>query len=236
MEYKILENRINIPTEKKPYNKGSEGQVYKIDNEIYKIYYTNMINEGYGSKEKHHTRLLSIPTKQVILPTELIYTLTDTYAGYKTGFVEGNQKKKTGITQMPSKKFIHNLQVLESDFNLLTENYILVADASPVNYIYDELSQTMNVIDPGRYKSNWTLLKSSCQKQNDIQLKYLINLLLYLDFIEYKPVGTKRKAALLRDRIKTQAQETSYSEFFSKELENFETVHQYAKSLERYIK
>lgn len=236
MEYKISENIVTIPTEKKPYNKGSEGKVYKIDNEIYKIYYNNMINEGYGSKEKHHIRLLNIPTKQIILPTDVIYTVTDTYAGYKTKFIDGNQKQKTGITQMPSKKFIRNLQVLERDFNLLTENYILAADVSPVNYIYDEKNQTMNVIDPGRYKSNWFNLKSSCQKQNDIQLKYLINLLLYLDFIEYKPVGTKRKAALLRDRIKTQVKDVSYSEFFSKELENFETIHQYAKSLERYIK
>ncbi len=40
----------------------------------------------------------------------------------------------------------------------------------------------------------------------------------------------------LREKIKENAKNTPYSEFFAKELKEFENVHQYAKSLEKYIK
>ena len=94
----------------------------------------------------------------------------------------------------------------------------------------------MYVIDPGRYKSHYMLNKEICQKQNTEQLRSLIEWLLYLDFIEYKPVKTKRKASMLREKIKEKAKNIPYSEFFMEELKEFENVHQYAKSLEKYIK
>ena len=53
MKYYINGENININTSK-PFNKGSEGQVYKIDDQIYKIYYKNALNEGFGNKLFYH--------------------------------------------------------------------------------------------------------------------------------------------------------------------------------------
>ena len=38
MECIVNQKRINIPTDKKPFGEGSEGKVYKINGEIYKIH------------------------------------------------------------------------------------------------------------------------------------------------------------------------------------------------------
>lgn len=236
MEYKINGEIINIPTEEKSYGHGSEGNVYKIGNEIYKIYYPNMINEGYGNKGNFHNRLLYIPTKQIVLPNAIIEDLENNYVGYKTIFINGNTKNKTGITKMPSKKFIKNLHILEQDFSLLTKNYILAADVSPINYIYDQSQIKMYAIDPGRYRSHPSNSQISCEIQNTAQLNNWIETLLEIDFITYKPVNSKRKAQQLKRKIKELHKSEPYSNFFERELRNYEYVHDYAKSLEKYIK
>lgn len=228
--------QINIETNKKCFDKGSEGQVYKIDNSIYKIYYPNMINEGFGNKFNHHKYMLMIDTKQIVLPESIIYDLEGNYLGYKTKYIEGDLKNKTGITKMPSQTFIKNLEVLEEDFETLTNNYVLAADVSPINYIYNKNENTMNVIDPGRYKVHTNNLISFYRKQNTAQLNYLIELLLFQDFIAYKPIGSKRKSIILKNKIKISHKDEPYSEYFKRELKNHENVDSYAKSLGKYIK
>ena len=145
MKYIISGEIVDIPTEKKSYDKGSEGKIYKIGKEIYKIYHDHTINEGYGSKEKHHKELLNIPTKQIILPTGLIYTVDGEYAGYKAPFIEGSRKKKSGISQMNSEKLIKNLQILENDFTILSQNYILASDVTHTNYLYSQKENAMYI-------------------------------------------------------------------------------------------
>ena len=238
MIYVVNNNEIDIPILKKPFGKGSEGQVYKIGDTLYKIYYPGALKESYGNKESHHKYLMPIQTKQIILPTHPIYTQDGNYVGYTTPVISGNQKKKTGITQIPSTEFIKNLQVLENDFDILTQNYVLAADVSTVNYIFNSENNTMNIIDPGRYRHHTLERKENYQIQNDAQLRNLIFLLLYLDFIEYKPVGSKRKEQELKDLInrKLKLSNQKLSSFFKDELKPFETVDEYAKSLKKYIK
>ena len=52
-----------------------DASISKSDNAVsYKIYYPRMLDESYGNKENFHKFLLTIPTKQIILPKQLIYT------------------------------------------------------------------------------------------------------------------------------------------------------------------
>lgn len=238
MIYIVNNKEIDIPTLKKPFGKGSEGEVYKIGDTLYKIYYPSALYESYGNKEFHHKYLMPIETKQIILPRDPIYTQDRDYVGYTTPLIPGNQKKKTGISQMPSADFIKNLQILENDFDILSQNYVLAADVSTINYIFNSENNTMNIIDPGRYRHHTLERKESYQTQNNAQLKKLILLLLYRDFIEYKTVGNERKSQNLKDLInkKLGLSNQRLSSFFEDELKSFKTVDEYAKSLKKYIK
>ena len=121
MECIVNQKKINIPIDKKPFGEGSEGKVYKINEEIYKIYHQGALNEGYGNKQNFHSYLIGIDTKQIILPDALIWDLESKYLGYKTKLVKGKQKDKTGIIKIPSEQFIKNLQILENDIKVLSE-------------------------------------------------------------------------------------------------------------------
>jgi hypothetical protein len=230
----IVGNKLkDIPTEKSPYDKGSEGKVYKKGKYIYKIYYTDMLEENFGKKEYYHKYLLSIPTKQIILPDQAIHNLKGEYEGYRTIYVPGNKKDKTGITKLESKKFIKNLQILEEDFELLSRNFILVSDISPINYIFNKKDGIMNIIDPGRYSNHTLDNENDYLKENNQQLNDIIEQLLYLDFIKFKPVKGKQHQKQLKEIIKGKRTEKNckYSEFFEENLKDFETVEEYVKSL-----
>lgn len=237
MIYLKNDKEINISEEEKPYGEGSEGKIYKKGNYIYKIYFPNMLNESHGNKEKFHQYLIRIPTKQVILPDEMLYSKEGIYQGYRTPFIPGAKRKKTGITQLDSKTFIKNLQILEQDFNILSNNYILVADISPINYIFNAKNSTMNIIDPGRYRHHCLKDLQAYHRQNNEQLNKLIELLLYLDFIEYKPLKSKKEIQKLKLYLEHLKKKESccYSELFTKRLKNFENVDEYVKSLKKYI-
>ena len=238
MIYFIDGKKVDIKTEEKPFDKGSEGKIYKKGKYTYKIYYPRMLDESYGNKENFHKFLLTIPTKQIILPKQLIYTEKGEYIGYKAPYISGGRGKNTGITKLSSQEFIKNLQILEKDFNSLSQNHVLAADITPMNYIFDKRKKTMTIIDPGRYRHHCLKENTQYQKFNDNQLKKLIELLLYIDFIEYKPIKSKRKIIELKHYIENLLKQKNipYSEFFEKELTNYENIEEYAKSLGKYIK
>ncbi len=233
MEYFINNKSINIPVDKKPFKIGSEGKVYKIGNEIYKIYYPYMVNEGFGNKEIFHKQLTNIPTQQIILPNGIIYDKDGNYVGYRTKYIEANQQKKTGICKLSTKSFIKNLQILEEDFSILAKNNIIVGDISPLNYLYDEKNKTMYVIDPGRYHK---YKSENLVSINQAYLERLLESLIYLEFITYKPTQSKRKNILLRDYISEKRKNELYSIFFQKELKEYNCLYDYAKSLEKHLK
>lgn len=238
MKYYCGCKEIIIPDNKRPFGKGSEGEVFKIGDKLYKIYYPNAISDGYGSKENHHLYLSSIPTKKIIMPEELIYDQDGNYAGYSSSLVNGNQKDKNGIILMSSEEFLYNLELLEKDFALLSDSYVVVADISPVNYIFDKENSDMRIIDPGRYKHHIFDNKFKYITQNTAQLESLIDLLIRLDIIKYKPIDTKKKQLLIADLISSKRREFmgSLVEFFENELDGYKDVYEYAQSLNKYIR
>lgn len=247
MNYIIDEKKIFIDEEKKPFGKGSEGKCYKKNNQIYKIYYKNAINEFGRNKCLDHQYLIGIPTKQIILPNALIYNEDYSYAGYRTDIAKGEKDvtKKQGFSLLPSKKFISNLQILESDMRLLANNYVLVADIQPVNYFFDQEKGIMKLIDPGRYRIGKfdyindfddNDLKEVCNRQNKQLLENLVTNLIYNDIIKYKPLNSKKKLQKLRDYIKNDKSSLSYSEYFEETLNSFEDANTYFKSLGKYIR
>lgn len=234
MEYYVNGKLIDIPTHKSCFNSGSEGKIYVIDNKVYKIYYKNTIKNMDNFTLTCHKEMAKIKTKQIILPSDLIYDTANTCWGYVNPLIPGNSDDKTGIIKMPSKHFVSNLKVLEKDSTILGENLILMRDLCYDNYQYDSKTETMYLLDPSRYTRQEGLEKAEYIRKNINQLNLLIEELLYLDFKKYKPVKTffsRKKAKYLVTRINDKRQDQLYSIFFKKELENHENVYEYVKSI-----
>ena len=248
MYYIVDGEKIYLDESKNPIGKGTEGICYKVDNQIYKIYYKSAIYEFGNNKSINHQYMIGIPTKQVILPNALIYHEDYSYAGYRTSIAikKKNVTKKQGISLLPSHKFVSNLKVLETDMKLLAYNYILVADVQPVNYFFDKEKGLMQIIDPGRYSverfchdeidESDSVIKTRCNKLNQKQLETLITNLIYNDLVKYKPLNSKSKLQKLRDYIKNDKDSLSYSEYFKETLTNYENANTYFKSLGKYIR
>ena len=246
MNYYTLGKRIYINEGKKPLGSGTEGRCYKKDNQVYKIYYEKTIIENGHDKSLSHQRLIGIKTKQIILPNALLFTEEGKYAGYRTDIAIGEQKllKKQGISKIDSASFIRNLEILENDMHILANNYTLVADVTPINYIFDKDEEKMQIIDPGRYKVfrngddifDSEVLKSYYNKENQKQLEELITILLYNDFVYFKPFKSKTQCQKLRDYLKNDKDTLSYRKYFKEVLKGKENLDQYVKSLGRYIR
>ncbi len=237
MEIYVKGEKIVLPN--KECGKGSEGKAYLYNDKIYKIYYTNAINEGYGNKENFHRYLLALQTDQIYLPIDIILDENGEYIGYVTEYAHGNKKDKKGITKMSRDNLINNLITLEKSFNYLSDNYVLTNDVSVHNTIIDYENNEINIIDPGRYRCYNLLTQNDYRIQNKKRLEYLIELLIYMDFISYKPAGSKRLEKALCDYIKSDKLKLgidNYSDYFKYRLEDYENVLEYAKTLKKYVK
>lgn len=221
------------------YAHGSEGVVYKIGDKIYKLYYLKSMDEGYGSKEKEHKYLMGLNTKNINLPTNSIYDEHGRYIGYVTDFVTGGKKCRNGFTLMKSEKVIENLKALEEDFKYLSDNYVLTEDVAIQNCILDLENEKVNIIDPGRYRNHVFLRPSDYIEANKKRLDYFVELLLYMDFVKYKPVGPKRMEQLLKQYIKEEKEKMNienYSEYFKEKLDGYENIDEYVKTLQKSIR
>ncbi len=239
MYYYIDDELVNIDEYTEPYGIGTEGQVYKIGDEIFKLYFYDKLDEGYGNKQQFHEYLKSLDAKQIALPKKLIYYADDSYAGYTAHYVDGDVNDNNGLTLLPSELFVENLRTLVEDIKHLSDEKVLMADVAPWNTIFDRKDKLLFLIDPGRYQSHTfdKFPSFSYEKQNMFQFNLLIGILLDLDFKKYNPVDDEEKSKKVIDYIVEEAKRYngSYLDFFDSILEKYENVHEYAKTLKRKI-
>lgn len=234
MKYYINGQEVEINTSKKPYGQGSEAKLYRVENTLYKIYFKEALNEGFGNKERYHRILKDINTKQVKLLDELIFDENGDYAGYTTKVVEHDKRNQNGIIKLPKNKLITNLSILENDFDLLATNYVLVSDIRPYNHIYGK-DGNLYEIDCGRYRSFCFSDKDKYYKDNRSQLDELVLLLIYNDLVKEK-IGTKRKTQIFKNTLLEQCGSLRYSTLFKEILKENQTIEEYAKEKIKYIK
>ena len=73
MKFYVDGKEITIANNIKIFDCGSEGKLYQIENDVYKIYYPNTLNEGFGNKKIYHQALLGI--KGLLVYGLLLYYL-----------------------------------------------------------------------------------------------------------------------------------------------------------------
>ncbi len=240
MKFYVDDELIDVDPDTKPYGIGTEGQVFKIGDKIFKLYFYNMLDEGYGNKLYHHKRLTTLNPERIFLPRELIYALDRNYMGYTADYVDGDVNDNYGLTLLPSDIFIDMISILVGDVKYLSGEKILLADLKIANTIFDKKNKRLCLIDPGRYLNNpFEMIPSfDYEKQNMFQFNLLIGMLLKLDFGKYNPLGDEKKneklLAYIIDEVKGK-HNGNYLEFFNSALERYDSVNDYVKTLKRKI-
>lgn len=234
MKYYVDGEYLTISNNQKIFNSGSEGKLYKIENDIYKIYYTNTLNEGFGNKKIYHQSLLGISDQfdRIVLPKSLIFDELGNYVGYKCPLVGEN---KIGVTELNWDQFIENINVLEKEMLLLSENRFLAVDFAFHNSIYSKELKKLYMVDPGRYHHQTYFTLNDYINRNKIILEEYIFHMLEREIMEYK-LTTPKKAQLLMKQIKIIKENLTYSEYFYDNSSKYENIHEMIKIKSRFIK
>ena len=233
--YYISGERKYIDESKKPYGKGSEGKLYKIDNKLYKIYFPNALNEGFGDKKYYHQALLQVNNlfHSFILPNELIFDDID-YVGYVTDMVGNGENKKEGFSTFVWDDFIRNVEELENETELLSLNRFLAVDIGIHNAVVSEKDKKLYMTDPGRYHHQTYFTTCDYTKRNKIMLNDFFLKMLEREIICYKLMN-RNKSKQLINRIKIETEDKSYSNYFSEVSKKYESVHEFLTTKAKYL-
>lgn len=193
MIFYVNGQEVEIDTSIKPFAQGSEGKLYLIDNTLYKIYYDNSLNDGFGKKKNDHIRLTDIKTERFVMPEYPIFT-DEGYVGYTTPLITTRKNAGTGIIYLDEYSFIGNVSSIINDINLLSSRHVKLSDVSPMNFILH--NDLMYIIDPGRYSfdDSRTYLEPNMK-----QFEALIKTLILRDLRLNKEIDDKKIELIKRE-------------------------------------
>lgn len=234
--YYINGEKVNIPTNKKPFGYGSEGKLYLIGDKLYKIYNPEALNEGFGNKKIYHQSLLGLSREfeSFVLPEDLIFDEDGNYVGYVTKLV-GEKKNKEGITRLDWNDFISNIKNLEIETAMLSENRFLLIDLAFHNSIFNQEEGKLYMVDPGRYRHYNYFSVSDYKSRNNIILTDYFKHMLRMD-INYFKIMHKNKMYPLVNVISNEIGTGSYSDYFEEKKGKYDSVHEFLQVKSRFVK
>lgn len=237
MEYYVNGNKIKINKSDKVFAKGSEGMLYLIDNNLYKIYYSNALNDGFGNKEKYHKALLGLhdEVKQIVLPTDLIFDLNCKYSGYKTPLVGEMDKNRIGIIKLNWDKVISNIETLEYDSTILSNNRFYMVDFSFHNMVFSKKEEKLYAVDPGRYHHETYFSIGDYKRINNLIVKECFLNQLRQEILSYKLIKIN-KSSMFISKIKDEMNDLTFSQYLTMNSSKYPSIEEFIKTKIRYIK
>ncbi len=236
--YYVNGKMISIQENKKAFSQGSEGKIYLMEGKIYKIYYPNTLNEGFGDKKKYHQSLLQIKDlfQNILLPEDLIFNTSKlgSYCGYVTKLVGEGKKKKEGITTLPWNLLIPNIQTFEQEIHLLGENRFLAVDFSFHNLVFSEQEQKLYMVDPGRYHYEPYFTLEDYHKRNQLILKECFLHTLQRDMIHFHLLSNK-KIKLFLNSMELERKDMPFSEYFLENQEKYSNIQEMIQVKGRFL-
>lgn len=123
---------------------GSEVLVYKKDELVYKIYKKNYKLEHKNEQELEY--LSSITTERILMPKGKLFSNGD-LIGYTMKYITG----KKDILNIPIKRLLDELLIIENDIENISNSYIRIMDINKSNIVFNGC---LYLIDPGNYYIN----------------------------------------------------------------------------------
>jgi len=125
-------------------DEGLEAEIYYFEGKALKIY------KPYCRKnrlsEEDCKRMISIPTKNILLPKGILYNSDLKFVGYYTPYIESCSFQK--VYDLKRDDFIQSIEPVYDDLKALSKEGISVADLNLPNCLYDG---SIRFLDPGSY-------------------------------------------------------------------------------------
>lgn len=140
---------------------GVEGSVYKVSNDIYKLFHSAQHS---NITEEFCLYLTTIKTKQIRMPEAILYNEQNEFCGYTTFYL--NKGKQFHFEYMKVNDFFDNLNILYQDINLLSQKHVKLDDINL--FITNDFK--IYVTDVGNYQFLPDKNIESIKKTNEILL------------------------------------------------------------------
>lgn len=236
-KYYVDGKLVEIPIQKKAFGEGSEGKLYLLGGKLYKIYNPEALNDGLGNKRFYHQALLEVKDlfNTYVLPESLIFEEKGSYVGYMTEKVGEKKKQKEGITEETWPYFIENLEELEKETDLLSENRFLAIDMGFHNSIFSKENHKLYIVDPGRYHHQSYFTIGDYYRRNHLILNDYFFHMLEREIIYFK-LMPYRKSTILVKKIEQEKGERSYSKYFEQVSQEYDSIHEFFKEKGKYLR
>lgn len=223
MKFYINNKLYDIDEEELEYrliDSGEESNIYRFENEVYKIHKNNRCVKS-KLDEETTKYLKQIKTNRIIMPKELIYDNYDNFIGYTLPYLESHQKEI--LNRMKASKMISEFKLLEEDLIILKNNYVDLEDFELYNFI---VNTGLYIIDPGSY------LVSNDHTEKEMRRIEVDNKYKYLEFMINKvfPYITKLSKDKKRKLLEYISDEY-LGDIFDYNYEKNETMKQYIKRI-----
>lgn len=143
-------------------NAGSEGAIYKVDNEAVKLYHPFCMKVRLG--EYSVDRLSTIPTQRILMPKDKVYDANNMFCGYSTRYIN---EVDYNCFEHKMKDYLNELLIYENDINMLNANGVSVADMTYDNIVFSD--DGIYMVDPGSFH----FYDSWCAYNNNEELNRL---------------------------------------------------------------
>lgn len=168
MDYSLENKRINLD-KASIIGYGKNGNVYKYKNLALKIFPNGEIPNGLMDSDTCHD-LSNITTCSILLPKNLVFYKNKLFSGYSLKPVSCTRTRS--IAKMDKKVFIDNIELLEDDVLLLSNNGVLLDGNLPENVI---VSDKLYLTDPSKYSFVDKQFSSGLYDSNNYQIHLLFS-------------------------------------------------------------
>lgn len=161
MPKKHVNTNSNIFNDKNKLGSGIEGKVYKVNNDIYKLFHST---KNTTLTEELCIYLSSIKTKQIRMPETILYNENGEFCGYTTFYL--NKGNGLHFGNMTVQEFFTNLNVLYQDVNLLSQKHIKLEDIN----LFVTSDYKIYAVDVGKYQFLSEVDTKDIEKNNEVLL------------------------------------------------------------------
>lgn len=136
---------------------GKIGEVFKLNENAYKIFKSNELQVSQKSLEA----LVKIKNNSFVFPKEMIYDKEEKLIGYEMNFING-EKLTEVISGIEIEKLLAKLEELEIDTRELSKEGVVLTDAHQDNYFWNNKEEKIQVIDTDYF----TVVEQNTQNSN----------------------------------------------------------------------
>lgn len=120
-------------------------------------------------------------------------------------------------------------------YYLLSENRFLLADLGYHNSLFNKKDKQLYMVDPGRYHHQSLFTISDYKRCNQMMLSEYFKHMLKCEMFYFKLVN-KNKIPLILDNIENELDGKRYSDYFEKNVTEYDSIHEFLKIKSRFLK